>query len=69
MPMGTGRSSAADDAMAYQSHTVGDRERMLATLGISSVDALFEDIPASVRGTGLDLPEPEPELIVQRRMA
>jgi glycine dehydrogenase subunit 1 len=42
---------------------------MLAALGIESVDALFEDIPADVRATGLDLPAPEPELVVQRRMA
>ncbi len=55
--------------MAYQAHTVGDRERMLAALGIPSVDTLFEDIPEGVRATGLDLPEPEPELVVQRRMA
>jgi glycine dehydrogenase subunit 1 len=55
--------------MAYQSHTTGDRERMLATLGVASVDALFEDIPAAVRATGLDLAAPEPELVVQRRMA
>jgi glycine dehydrogenase subunit 1 len=55
--------------MTYQSHTVGDRERMLAALDIASVDALFEDIPAAVRASGLDLPAPEPELVVQRRMA
>ena len=55
--------------MAYQPHTPGDRERMLAALGIDSVDALFEDIPAAVRARGLDLPPPEPELVVQRRMA
>ena len=35
----------------------------------TSVDALFEDIPSTVRATGLDLPEPEPELVIQRRMA
>jgi glycine dehydrogenase subunit 1 len=55
--------------MAYQPHTAGDRERMLAALGIGSVDELFDDIPAAVRASGLDLPEPEPELVVQRRMA
>lgn len=55
--------------MAYQPHTSGDRERMLAALGIGSVDALFEDIPPAVRAKGLDLPPPEPELVVQRRLA
>lgn len=69
MPMGIARSSAADAAMAYQPHTAGDRERMLAALGIDSVDALFEDIPPAVRASGLDLPEPESELVVGRRMA
>jgi len=54
--------------MAYQPHTPGDRERMLAALGIDSVDALFEDIPPAVRARGLDLPPPEPELVVQRRL-
>jgi glycine dehydrogenase subunit 1 len=55
--------------MAYQSHTAADRDRMLATLGIESVDVLFEDIPPAVRASALDLPGPEPELVVQRRMA
>ena len=41
---------------------------MLAALGIDSVDALFEDIPASVRANGLDLPPPEPELLLARRL-
>ena len=55
--------------MAYQPHTDGDRARMLAALGIDSVEALYEDIPASVRATGIDLPVGEPELVLQRRMA
>ncbi len=54
--------------MAYQPHTDADRARMLAALGIDSVEALFEDIPASVRATGIDLPDPEPEMVLQRRM-
>ncbi len=54
--------------MAYQPHTDADRARMLAALGIDSVEVLFEDIPASVRATRLDLPEAEPELVLQRRM-
>ncbi|MBX3031320.1 MAG: aminomethyl-transferring glycine dehydrogenase subunit GcvPA [Chloroflexi bacterium] len=54
--------------MAYQAHTDADRQRMLDALGITSVDTLFADIPESVRATGLDLPDPEPELLVQRRM-
>jgi len=55
--------------MAYQPHTDSDRARMLAALGIDSVEALYEDIPAPVRATGIDLPDGEPELVLQRRMA
>jgi glycine dehydrogenase subunit 1 len=54
--------------MPYGPHTAGDRERMLATLGIASVDELFADIPAALRATGLDLPEPEPELDLSARL-
>jgi len=55
--------------MAYQPHTDSDRARMLAAIGIDSVEALYEDIPASVRATGIDLPVGEPELVLQRRMS
>ncbi|MFN8620952.1 MAG: aminomethyl-transferring glycine dehydrogenase subunit GcvPA [Chloroflexota bacterium] len=55
--------------MPYGPHTPDDRGRMLATLGIESVDALFEDIPASVRAAGIDLPAPEPELTLVQRLS
>jgi len=45
--------------MPYGPHTAGDRERMLGTLGIASVDELFDDIPEALRAGPLDLPEPE----------
>jgi glycine dehydrogenase subunit 1 len=46
--------------MAYLSITDADREAMLAAIGVSSVDELFEQIPAGVRlGRELDVP---PEL-------
>jgi glycine dehydrogenase subunit 1 len=52
--------------VSYLSLTVADREEMLAAIGVSSIDELFEDIPAGVRFQGdLDL-EPalsEPELV------
>jgi glycine dehydrogenase subunit 1 len=48
--------------MPYGPHTPDDRARMLAALGIASVDALFADIPEALRVSRLDLPEPEPEL-------
>jgi glycine dehydrogenase subunit 1 len=54
--------------MPYGPHTAGDREQMLAALGIASVDELFADIPHELRATGLDLPEPEPELQLAARL-
>ena len=42
--------------MPYAPHTEDDRERMLAALGLESVDELFAGIPPSVRAGGLDLP-------------
>lgn len=49
----------------YLPATVADRERMLRVIGVSSVDELFEDIPAEHRRPRLDLPPPlsEPELV------
>src|SRR4051812_50017286 len=54
--------------MPYGPHTAGDRARMLAALGIDSVDRLFEDIPEALRASRLDLPEPEPELELAARL-
>mgnify|MGYP003343942250 CR=1 FL=1 len=54
--------------MPYGPHTDDDRARMLATIGVASIDALFEDIPASVRAGGLALADPEPELALTRRL-
>ena len=46
----------ADAAMPYGPHTADDRARMLATIGVASVDELFADIPAELRASPLDLP-------------
>jgi glycine dehydrogenase subunit 1 len=54
--------------MPYGPHAPDDRERMLAALGIASVDELFADIPEGLRASGLDLPEPEPELELSARL-
>jgi glycine cleavage system P protein (glycine dehydrogenase) subunit 1 len=54
--------------MPYGPHTSADRERMLAALGLESVDDLFADIPADLRATALDLPPPEPELELAARL-
>ena len=55
--------------MVYGPHTASDRERMLAALGIDSVERLFEDIPPAVAAAGLDLPGPSSELEVSRELA
>ncbi len=54
--------------MPYGPHTTADRERMLATLGLESVDELFADIPVDLRASALELPEPEPELELAARL-
>jgi len=54
--------------VAYSPHTADDRARMLATLGIASVDELFADIPAPVRANGLRLPPGEHELALAMRL-
>ena len=54
--------------MPYGPHTADDREHMLRTLGIASVDELFDDIPAELRASALDLPPPEPELELAARL-
>ncbi len=55
--------------MPYGPHTSADRARMLDALGLNSVDRLFDDIPAGLRATALDLPDPEPELELAARLS
>jgi glycine dehydrogenase subunit 1 len=54
----------------YTSATDRDREEMLAEIGVPSVEALFEDIPETVRlGRALELPDGKPESEVYERLA
>src|SRR5215218_3716550 len=55
--------------MPYGPHTAEDRARMLEAIGISSVDALFADIPEPLRASPLRLDDPEPELHLSARLA
>ena len=55
--------------MAYGPHTPADRQRMLAALGMDSVDELFADIPTSLRSSPLRLDPPEPEQLLMNRLA
>ncbi|MGZ6270206.1 MAG: glycine dehydrogenase, partial [Candidatus Limnocylindrales bacterium] len=41
---------------------------MLATVGVGSIDELFEDIPSELRAGSLDLPAPESELELAARL-
>ena len=53
--------------MSYLSLTDADRDAMLATIGVSSVEELFREIPAGVRyDRELDVPPALPEAELQR---
>ncbi len=54
----------------YTSTTDADRKEMLTAIGASSIDELFEDIPAEMRlGRPLDLPAGKPESEVYEELA
>lgn len=48
--------------MAYIPHTDADRAAMLAAIGISSLDELFDAVPEHYRFPTLNLPEPLSEM-------
>ena len=54
--------------MNFAPNTDADRERMLRTIGVDSVDDLFVDIPAAHRDPDLDLPTALPETDVLRAL-
>jgi glycine dehydrogenase subunit 1 len=55
--------------VSYLSVTDADREEMLATIGVGSVEELFRDIPEAVRfGRELDVPPALTEAELQRHM-
>jgi glycine dehydrogenase subunit 1 len=54
--------------MPYGPHTPEDRAKMLAAIGVGSVDELFSDIPVALRADGLDLPPPQPEIELSARL-
>ena len=55
--------------MAYGPHTPADRRKMLASLGMDSVDDLFADIPPALRSSPLRLDPPESEQVLMGRLA
>jgi glycine dehydrogenase subunit 1 len=53
----------------YTSATDADRQEMLQTIGVESIDDLFADVPEGVRlGRALDLPPGKPEQEVYARL-
>ncbi|MBI3453526.1 MAG: aminomethyl-transferring glycine dehydrogenase subunit GcvPA [Rhodospirillales bacterium] len=56
--------------MRYLPHTEADRRTMLATIGVSSIDDLYRDVPPSARLTRpVDLPHHMSELEVERTVS
>jgi glycine dehydrogenase subunit 1 len=51
---------------SYIPNTAGDRKGMLETLGLDSLEELFEVVPAEKRYPHLDLPRPLAEMEVQK---
>jgi len=62
-------TSSTPGPPGYLSLTEADRDAMLDAIGVESVDALFEQIPAGVRlGRALDVPEALPEAALVRHL-
>ena len=55
--------------MSYIPHTDLERQQMLAAIGVTTIEDLFEAVPASHRFPKLDLPEAMSELDIAREMA
>ncbi|MDQ7026492.1 MAG: aminomethyl-transferring glycine dehydrogenase subunit GcvPA [Anaerolineae bacterium] len=55
--------------MAYIPHTEVERQQMLAAIGVTTIEDLFEAVPAAHRFPALDLPEPMSEMDIVREMA
>lgn len=54
--------------MSYIPHTVNETQQMLGAIGVDSIDALFEAVPATHRFPKLDLPPPMSEMEVTAEM-
>ena len=66
-------NASSDHGGHFQSHyipnTTNEQEKMLAALGVDSIDRLFADIPDQFRNPTLDLPAPLSELEIQRELS
>lgn len=55
--------------MRYTPHTPSDKEQMLRTIGLDSIEELYQHIPKTLRERGkIDLPEGLTELAVHKRL-
>lgn len=54
--------------MSYIPHTPAERQQMLAEIGVTTIEDLFEAIPSSHRFPRLDLPKPMSEMEVAAEM-
>ena len=55
--------------MAFIPHTDNDIAQMLATIGVDSIDDLFDEIPAELKAESLDgIPAAMPEMVIARTM-
>src|SRR6476659_3550868 len=56
--------------MRYTPHTSADREQMLGAIGIDSIEALYQHVPATLRQRSkINLPEGVSEFAVRQRLA
>jgi glycine dehydrogenase subunit 1 len=53
----------------YVPHTDAERQAMMATVGVSNLEELFDALPEHLRFPRVDLPEPVSELEIEREMA
>ncbi|HEX7021872.1 MAG TPA: aminomethyl-transferring glycine dehydrogenase subunit GcvPA [Trueperaceae bacterium] len=54
--------------MNYLPHTPEDIERALATIGVSSIEELFADVPPSLRRPEMDIPAAQDEVSLLRHL-
>jgi glycine dehydrogenase subunit 1 len=55
--------------MAYSPHTEADHRRMLAAVGVASIEDLFADIPPAMRAAQFDIPVPLTEQEVRAELS
>ncbi|MFW5708924.1 MAG: aminomethyl-transferring glycine dehydrogenase subunit GcvPA [Chloroflexota bacterium] len=54
--------------MSYIPHTEAERQQMLSAIGVTTIEDLFDAVPASHRFPKLDLPEPMSEMEVMAEL-